>query len=96
MKQIELKPEQLKEWARMTDENQHTEVRIEIAKFFKLDWMHAGTGGDFVGAYEADREIQNRYRSVNLPARVIVDNAMFARIAREYGKETAQQVYNCL
>lgn len=96
MKRIELKPEQLKEWARMTDENQHTEVRIEIARHFHLDYEHGGIDFDFVGAYEADREIQDRCRCVNLPARCIIDNAMFARIQQTYGREIAAQVYNCL
>lgn len=96
MKQIELTDKTLKRWAQMTDENNHIEVRIEIAKYFALDWKHCGTEGDFVGAYTNARTISDRYNIVDIATRVIVDYAMIARIRKEYGKRVAERVWNCL
>jgi len=96
MKKISISPDKLQEWAGMTDNNEHIDVRIEIAKYFGLEYKRESLEHDFVGAYEHCKLIQERFQCATFPIYVIVDDAMIERIRREYGGKVAEQVCACL
>ena len=98
MKKIRLRQETLDKWNDMTNGNHHIEVRIEIAKRLHLDKITEGdfAGMDFVSAFETAkflREVTHRY---NLTMECIVTRAMRSEIARMYGEEIAEKVWECL
>jgi len=98
MKRIRLKEETLKEWAQMTDGNHHVDVRIAIAKRFHLDFVEDGpfAGMDFVSSYETEKKLIDLTQRYNLTQECIVTRAMFFEIERQYGKEIAEKVWECL
>lgn len=98
MKQIKLDQATLNKWAEMTDENNHVEVRIEIAKYFHLDKIQDGffRRMDFVDAFETEADLIGRTHHRNLPMSCITTRAMFSEIARQYGEDIAEKVWECL
>ena len=98
MKKIHLKQETLDKWNNMTDGNEHIEVRIEMAKRFHLDKITEGAfaGMDFVEAFKTAKYLRNITHRYNLTMECIVTRAMRSEIARMYGEEIAQKVWECL
>lgn len=98
MKKSYLKQEILDKWNNMTDGNEHIEVRIEIAKWFHLDKITDGVfaGMDFVEAFKTAKYLRDITKRYNLTMECIVTRAMRSEIARMYGEEIAQKVWECL
>lgn len=92
--------EMLKEWAEDTDINNHTEVRVKIAKWASensqdYNWW------DLKYAYEACKEMQTIHdadKSINRIqwSRLAITNNLFDLIEREYGAKTRKLIENCL
>jgi hypothetical protein len=98
MKQIKVTEELLKKWADMTDNNEHIEVRIEIAKFFKIDKINddAYPGWEVLSAFETEKKLHEYHKCGNLSAECIVTRVMFNMIAHKYGQEISDKVSKCL
>lgn len=95
MKHIRLTQETLDRWAEMTNRNDHIEVRIEIAEFFKIrhddeKWL------DYASAWKQYKEVCEASSREALTASCILCRAMISEIARKYGEDVAEKVSECL
>lgn len=96
--------EMLKEWAEDTDSNNHTEVRVKIAKW-AYENAREKTGTDnlwnlrcvFEACYEM-KKIHIADKSINRIqwSRLAITNNLFDLIEREYGAKTRKLIENCL
>jgi len=93
-----MKPDKktLDKWAKMTDENQHFEVRREIARFFTVKPSNNRYFSDmFVEAF--DELIRSRhFGCYPLRAEILLTNSMFEEIRKKHGNEAADAALACL
>lgn len=93
--------EMLKEWAEDTDINNHTEVRVKIAKWaYENSKEKTYNWWDLKSAYEACKEmqtIQDADKSINRIqwSSLAITNNLFDLIEREYGAKT-RKLIKCL
>ena len=93
--------EMLKEWAEDTDINNHTEVRVKIAKWaYENSKEKTDNWWDLKSAYEACKEmqtIQDADKSINRIqwSCLAITNNLFDLIEREYGART-RKLIKCL
>lgn len=84
-----MKPDKktLDKWAKMTDENQHFEVRREIAEHFWLDGF----------AVAFDELIDARDKGIYaINAENLLTDVMFEKIRKQYGDDAADAALACL
>lgn len=84
-------PKKVKEkWQEMTEWNHHTEVLIEIAKFFKLE--------EYQQCFENILQAQYWYGSLQYGdylLRYSAEKNMLKEIGEKFGEETKKEVYSC-
>lgn len=80
----------LSQWARMTDENNHTEARVDIAKFFGLTFQADFKELQEKGYNQGYLTMNDRETSCRLTIR------MLGAIERNYSKDIADRVRKCL
>lgn len=94
--------EMLKEWAEDTDSNNHTEVRVKIAKWaYENAKEKTNNSWDLKYAYAACKEMKTIHdadKSINRIqwTRSVITNNLFDLIEREYGAKTRKLIENCL
>lgn len=94
--------EMLKEWAEDTDINNHTEVRVKIAKWaYENSKEKTDNWWDLKCAYEACKEMQTIHdadKGINRIqwSRLAITNNLFDLIEREYGEKTRKLIEKCL
>ncbi len=80
-----------KKWAKMTDDNFHTEVRLDIAMFFGLT--------AFVNYWTTAKNLadkQGYIKATQLEKRSLQTVKMITQIHKSYGEEIANKVLNTL
>lgn len=98
MKKIKLEQETLDKWARMTDNNEHTDVRIEIAKKFRIDKLECKEMPSWwiTDTFKTEKLLHEKYKCGNLSGECIATRLMFKLISDNYGADIAEKVYDCL
>lgn len=89
----DLTTEILSNWWSMTDNNNHIEVRIEIAEFFGVKYQGRLS---FADAFKEEKMIRDAANRVNLTAENILTAAMLDTIRETYGRAIADLVNACL
>ncbi len=87
MKTINITNKTISRWAELTDNNCHTLVKIEIAKYFGFD-----TYQKILELIDAEHDRIGYIASYLSQIRLIIGEAMMERIHDEYGHETYQKV----
>lgn len=94
--------ELLKKWAKMTDENEHAAVRIEIAHYFG-DSINPSNYRGYDGAigfeecFKDIQKIRTEYYEDNiLSVSNLLTHYMLIRIESVYGDEVMEAVSKCL
>ena len=78
-------------WAKMTDDNYHSELRRDVCRYFALE-------GDGKSLEEAYMELQQATAegAYILYTQCLLDSIMLSKLAYEWGKEIADRVRLCL
>ena len=80
-----------KKWAKMTDDNNHSELRQDVCRYFAIELE----GRSLAEAY---KELQqaNEAGAYILHTQCLLDSIMLSKLAYEWGKEIADRVRLCL
>jgi len=95
MTQIQLTENTLKEWAWLTNENQHTEVRIAIARHFDLHYG-AQERLKFADAWQEYAENRDALNCGSPTIESILTWTMLDQIRAKYGEDIYKKVCDCL
>ena len=86
-----------KVWAHLTDENEHTEVRVRIAHFFNV--VSNGGATLLSAGYHNIQSEENRIGHLTKMMRNLrdaLDKEMYAFIKEQFGENVFSQVHACL
>lgn len=80
-----------KKWAKMTDDNYHSELRQDVCRYFALEFE----GNSLEEAYN-ELQRANEKGAYILYTQCLLDRIMLLKLEYEWGKEVANKVRLCL
>lgn len=83
----------LSEWKEMTENNHHTEARLDIALTFGVC---NEKGISYAKAWLGFLDMKTKSQRTSLPISIIITDCMIDDIADVYGKNIARKVLGCL
>ena len=100
-KDVKLSQGLLEQWAKMTDENQHIEVRIEIANFLAEYDKSFELYSNIFEVLKSHKDIATKVRGYNINTdwlgnECAVTNPMFEDIKKIFGKKVEELITKCL
>ena len=86
-------------WSLLTEDNEHTEVRMRIADFFDVpdgDFRIFRVYSDMYAAIQNEQTKRNGISKKALELRQMLDDSMFHLIGYQYGDELSRNIKGCL
>ena len=77
----------IRRWDRMTDENEHSKVRVSISKYFGYDDLHKSYSDIYKEHERAGRLTHDLYER-----RSSLDDELRKRLTRDYGESVRRRV----